>query len=94
MCRGPTLQGPWGEPTAPLTEPWTEGPSLLPVIGGWLLFFDAYKPPLGMQALQSADLLTWQRPAHPPQFPPGSKHGGFIRISDAEAARLRSVTAK
>jgi hypothetical protein len=93
LARGPTMHGPWTPDAGePLTEPWTEGPSLLQLTEGWLMFYDFYKPARGMQAIYSPDLKSW-RPADSTRlrFPPLTKHGAFLPISDAEATRLREA---
>jgi hypothetical protein len=89
LTRAPSVAGPWAEPGAPLTQPWTEGPSLLQTRNGWLLFFDHYKPASGMKAQFSRDFVHWENVET--RFPPLTKHGSFIKIADDEARRLRSM---
>jgi hypothetical protein len=86
---GPTLEGPWNNIQAPITEPWSEGPSAIQVGDKSIVFYDHYRPPLARyQAVETADWNHWVSADDRISMPAGSKHGSFLRISSAEAARL------
>jgi beta-xylosidase len=89
IATGPSLRGPWTPLGPPLTPEWTEGPSLLRVDGGWLLFHDQYRGEnIGMRALHTHDLELWTDVSDRLQMPALSKHGSFIAITAEEFFRL------
>ena len=53
----------------------------------YVVYYDHYRDPKGMQAVRSKDLQHWS--AAEVTFPEGSKHGSFLKITKEEAARLR-----
>lgn len=77
------ILGPWQPLSEPMTESWTEGPSIMKLADKYILYFDHYNGGSGMRALESHDLKTWIDISDQVLFPEGSKHGSFIRI-DAE----------
>jgi hypothetical protein len=91
IASGPTIEGPWSDLAGPFTENWTEGPSALRVGRDYLVYFDHYRAPLHYGAARSRDLKNWTIVSPRMKFPPGAKHGGFLRLTSREAARLRSA---
>lgn len=87
---GPTLEGPWSDISAPLTEAWNEGPSALKVGDEYLIYCDHYRTPQHYEAIQSKDLVHWTNVTDKLTFPKGLRHGSFLAINVQEAARLRS----
>lgn len=87
---GPTLQGPWTGISEPVTESWSEGPSVLKVDGNYILYYDHYRPLRRYEANRTRDWKTWESISDQVEFPAHCKHGSFLTLSEAEAARLRS----
>lgn len=86
---GPTLEGPWRNIQAPLTESWSEGPSAIQLGGKFVVFYDHYRAPRPRyEAVQSSDWQHWEAINNRITLPPASKHGSFLKISNREAARL------
>ena len=83
------ILGPWTELSEPITNSWTEGPSLFKKGDKYILYFDHYNGGKGMQALESTDLKNWKDISSKVQFAPESKHGSFIKITTEEANGLK-----
>ena len=64
-------------------------PSAMKIGSQYIVYYDHYRDPKRMQAVQSKDLRHWSRVDV--RFPQGSKHASFIEITKKEAERLRSV---
>lgn len=88
IAESPSLTGPWTNVSAPLTEPWSEGPSIIPLGAEYLIYFDHYRDPKRYQALRSPDLMTWTSVTDRMQLPADAKHGSFLAITPAERDRL------
>ena len=88
LAEGKTLRGPWSAPGKPFTESWSEGPSILKIAGGYIVYYDHYRDPRGYRAAYSTDLQTWRDVTDRMSFPPDAKHGCFLRLTAAEAAKL------
>ncbi len=86
LASGPSLEGPWTGIGDPFTESWSEGPSALKIGKTFIVYYDHYRDPKQMQAVQSTDLKHWTKADV--TFPPGSKHGSFLKITTKEAQRL------
>lgn len=86
---GPTPEGPWSNIQAPITEPWSEGPSAIQVGNHYLVFYDHYRLPRARyEAVETTDWVHWTSADDRISLPQGSKHGSFLTITGAEAARL------
>jgi len=83
-----SIYGPWLEISEPITENWTEGPSLITLDGSFVIFFDAYKEDKRMGAIRSQDFRNWEKVSEDLEFPERYKHGSFLKISQKEAAKL------
>jgi hypothetical protein len=88
IAEAPALTGPWSNISGPLTEAWSEGPSLVPVGGGYIIYFDHYRDPKRYQAIRSSDLKTWTAVTDQMSLPALAKHGSFVAITTAERDRL------
>ena len=88
IAESASLTGPWTNVGEPLTEAWSEGPSILPVGSEYLLYFDHYRDPKRYQALRSTDLKSWSSVTGRMTLPPDAKHGTFLAITAAERDRL------
>jgi len=87
---GPTVEGPWSDIHAPVTESWSEGPSALQIGDEFVIFYDHYRAPgARYEGVQSRDWIHWENIDDRIGFPPGCKHGSFLKVTAEEAARLR-----
>ncbi len=88
---GPTVEGPWSNIQAPLTEPWSEGPSAIKVGKEFVIYYDHYRAPRARyEGVQSSDWIHWESIDDRISFPEYCKHGSFLKITAAEAALLEA----
>lgn len=87
---GPSLEGPWSNISAPISETWAEGAAIIPIRDGYLALYDHYREPQHYAALFSRDLKVWTDAAVRLSFPPGLRHGSFLQITPAEFSLLNS----
>jgi beta-xylosidase len=85
-----SVYGPWHIPGDTLTLSWTEGPSLISIGEGYILYFDKYRKPQHMGALFSPDLKEWKDITGQLSVPPHFKHGSFLPVSGDEKRRIIS----
>ncbi len=83
--------GPWQAEAASFTTPWIEGPSVMKAGRGWLVFFDHYGKPQHYGAYRTRDWKRFEDVTERLCFPPGHRHGTVVRITRAEAERLRAL---
>lgn len=89
LSEGPTLRGPWSSPGEPITDSWSEGPSMLKIGSEYIVYYDHYRDPRGYRAKASTDLKTWRDVTDRMTFPLEAKHGCFLRLTAQEAAKLQ-----
>lgn len=87
---GPTYEGPWSEPSAPITESWSEGPSVVHVGDQFIVYYDHYRVPQRYEAVASSDWIHWRGFNDEVSLPAHCKHGSFLEITDEEAAQLEA----
>lgn len=86
---GPSVEGPWGELSGPITESWSEGPSVVKVGDEFVVYYDHYRAPRARyEGVQTKDWVHWESVNDRMSFPESAKHGSFFRVSEAEAQRL------
>ena len=86
---GPSVEGPWGEASGPITESWSEGPSVVKVGNEYVVYYDHYRAPKAQyEGVESADWEHWTSVDDRMSLPANAKHGSFFRVSEAEATRL------
>ena len=90
-AEGPTVEGPWSRISEEFTESWSEGPSAMQVGDEYVVYYDHYREPRRYEAVASKDLVHWAPITGKISFPPGCKHGSFLKISEAEARRLKEA---
>lgn len=84
------VTGPYSTPSAPFTESWVEGPTLLKVRGAWMLYYDQYTRHR-MGGRMSKDLGVWNEITDQLKFPQGARHGTVLKISSADYQNLVNV---
>lgn len=88
---GPTVEGPWSNIAAPLTESWSEGPSAIQVGKEYVIYYDHYRAPRARyEGVQSTDWIHWESIDDRISLPEYCKHGSFLKITSEEAARLEA----
>ncbi|HTD96099.1 MAG TPA: glycoside hydrolase family 43 protein [Edaphobacter sp.] len=86
---GPSVEGPWGELSGPITESWSEGASVVKVGDEFVVYYDHYRAPRARyEGVQTKDWVHWESVNDRMSFPESAKHGSFFRVSEAEAQRL------
>lgn len=88
MVRGASPRGPWGKPSAGLTIHWAEAPSALIIDDHVVVYYDEYREGR-YGAIRSRDLLTWDDVQNLMSFPPLTRHGSVIRVTEPEWKRVR-----
>ncbi|MDP9038657.1 MAG: glycoside hydrolase family 43 protein [Acidobacteriota bacterium] len=88
---GPSFEGPWTNISEPISEPWSEGAAIIHVSDGYLAYYDHYSQGQHYGALFSPDLVHWTDALSRIDFPPGMRHGSFLRITRAEYDRLAAL---
>ena len=89
VATGPTLEGPWNHVSGAINESWSEGPSAIQVGKTVIVFYDHYRPPRArFEAVATTDWKHWKDVTAETSLPQYCKHGSFLHITDAEAARL------
>lgn len=86
---GASVEGPWGVLSGPITESWSEGPSVVKVGDEFVVYYDHYRAPRARyEGVQTEDWVHWESVNDRMSFPANAKHGSFFRVSEAEAERL------
>jgi len=84
---GDSPTGPWRDVSAPFTEKFTEGPSVLRVDNKWLIYYDAYRKSI-YGAVETKDFKTFVDVTDQVSFPPLHKHGTVVRVARTDVDRL------
>ncbi len=66
--------GPFENISKPLTDQFTEGPTVAKVKDGWLIYFDAYQAKK-YSAIKTKDFLSFEKADNMISIPEGHKHG-------------------
>jgi hypothetical protein len=88
LVRGRSLEGPFTEPSAPLTgDYWAEGPSTIKVGNEWRVYFDKHMlNAIGF--VRSTDLQSWEDWSDRVRFPQDARHGSILAVERAIVERL------
>ena len=90
FATGPSVEGPWKDIHAPLTESWSEGPSVIHVGNEFVVYYDHYRAPARYEAVQSTDWKHWESVNDRISLPEHCKHGSFLEVTPEEASRLEA----
>jgi len=86
---GPSVEGPWTPLSGPITESWSEGPSVIQVGSKWIVYYDHYRAPRARyEGVETSDWVHWTSVNDMMHFPEYAKHGSFFHVTDAEAEQL------
>jgi acetyl esterase/lipase len=89
IARSAKAEGPYLDVSAPISISWVEGPSAIQVGDEFLVYFDHYTKPQYYGALRSQDLVHWEDVSKSVSFPPGTRHGTVLRVSEEVVTRLQ-----
>ena len=88
---GPTVDGPWAPLSGPITESWSEGPSVIQVGDKSIVYYDHYRNPRARyEGVETTDWVHWTSVNDLMHFPESAKHGSFFKVTDEEAQRLQT----
>lgn len=83
--------GPWNNISAPFTDNFTEGPTVIHQGDDWLIFYDAYeKKKYG--AAKTSDFIHFTDISDEVIFPEGHKHGTIFKVDDQILKNLISLS--
>ncbi len=86
---GPSVEGPWGPLSGPITESWSEGPSAVKVGDEFVVYYDHYRAPRARyEGVETKDWIHWKSVNDKMSFPENAKQGSFFSVNEAEAQRL------
>lgn len=79
VAYGTAALGPYTQVTAPFTESFTEGPSVVKAGNDWLIYFDAYRSKT-YEAVKTSDFKNFTRLKSEVRVPEGHKHGTIFKV--------------
>lgn len=90
LVRGPSPDGPWTAPGAPLPPAgiWVEGPTAIRIGDWWHVYFDKYRDHK-YGVVRSKDLTVWEDISEQLVVPPGIRHGTVLRVPRALVEGLK-----
>ena len=82
------INGDYSKPSVPITgNYWAEGPTAIYTGTEWMVYFDKYTQHK-YGAVASAGLKEWRDVSDKVHFPPGTRHGTVLKISQQELDKL------
>jgi Glycosyl hydrolases family 43 len=84
---GNKAEGPYNNVSAPFTESFTEGPSVVKLDNEWLIYFDAYRKKT-YDAVKTSDFKTFTDVSNQVKLPEGHKHGTIFTVKKRTLDRL------
>jgi hypothetical protein len=79
--------GPWRDVSAPFTENFTEGPSVVKIKDKWLIYFDAYRK-ASYDAVTTKDFIHFEDINNKISIPKGHKHGTIVPVKKKVVKQL------
>ena len=73
------LLGPYSKASAPITDNWVEGPTVIQLEDQYVIYFDRYRDSK-MGAMASKDLVEWTDISDQISFPIGTRHGSVFKV--------------
>lgn len=86
---GKSYTGPWENLSLPVTDLFTEGPSVVHVKDKWLIYFDAYRKKT-YDALSTTDFKRFKDVSSKVHIPVGHKHGTIVPV---KRSMIKSIKA-
>ena len=84
-----SLTGPWKNVSKAFTDTITEGPSVVKLRKGWLIYFDAYRKK-DYEAVFTKDFVKFESMAGVVSIPEGHKHGTIVPVKTKYLVQLRN----
>lgn len=85
--------GPWKNISAPFSDKFTEGPSVVKLKNEWLIYFDSYQKKI-YEAVSTNDFKSFKDVTPGISVPAGHKHGTIVEVKRKTAHRLHRYTQK
>lgn len=79
--------GPWKDVSAPFSENFTEGPSVVKIKDKWLIYFDAYRK-ASYDAVATKDFIHFEDINNKISIPKGHKHGTIVPVKKKVVKQL------
>jgi hypothetical protein len=90
---GSSMTGPFGPASESFTEIFTEGPSVVKVAEGWLIYFDAYRKKT-YDAVFTKDFVHFESANDQISIPEGHKHGTIFKADQKVLKALKKEMEK
>jgi hypothetical protein len=71
--------GPWKSISKPLTDNFTEGPTVVKVKDEWLIYYDSYRKKI-YEASATKDFIHFENVTNKTKVPEGHKHGTIVTV--------------
>ena len=71
--------GPWRNVSKPFTDNFTEGPTVLKVKDGWLIYYDSYRKKI-YEASSTSDFVSFTNVTNKVKVPEVHKHGTIVTV--------------
>jgi predicted GH43/DUF377 family glycosyl hydrolase len=85
--------GPWKNVSAPFSDKFTEGPSVVKLQDDWLIYFDSYQKKI-YEAVATKDFITFTNITNEVSIPKGHKHGTIVAVKMKFIKKLKSKLKK
>lgn len=79
--------GPWKQVSAPFSDNFTEGPSVVKVKGQWLIYYDSYRKKI-YEVKATTDFHHFEDVTSQVSVPEGHKHGTIVPVKKKIVRRL------
>lgn len=84
--------GPWKNISAPFSDKFTEGPTVVKLKNEWLIYFDAYQKKI-YEAVSTTDFKQFKNSTGEVRVPEGHKHGTIVPVSKKFLKRFVKTVA-
>ncbi len=85
--------GPWKNISAPFSDKFTEGPSVVKLKDEWLIYFDSYQKKI-YEAMATKDFKTFRNVTSEVTVPQGHKHGTIVPVRRKIIQQLKNDLQK
>lgn len=82
-----TPEGPWRNVSAPFSDNFTEGPTVVKVKDRWLIYFDSYHKKT-YEAVATKDFIHFENINDKISIPEGHKHGTIVPVKKKFVKKL------
>lgn len=91
VAEGHSADGPWTNISKPFTGKFTEGPTVLKLKSGWIIYFDAYQDKR-YGAVMTSDFKHFKDVSNRVVVPKGHKHGTILTVKRKYLKTLLEAT--